>query len=134
MAYILQYTGENVDSLLTKESDEADYIVATGKTDNWNYRKWNSGYCELFGSHSVTPESSTSHGSGFYSEVITIPVPFKISDGVVVGTPNTNQYVVINANSNYSDQTISFRLWRGFEITSVAISVRFIVMGKWRTT
>lgn len=54
--YTLSYTGAEVNELLSTVSDNhdawdsisqsADYIIAQGISNEWTWRKWNSGYAE----------------------------------------------------------------------------------------
>lgn len=45
--YELPFRGGAVSSLLSQESDTADYITERGETEGWQYEKWNSGWMVL---------------------------------------------------------------------------------------
>ncbi len=123
--YTLAFTGEQVDTKMG-----ADYVTEHGTSGNWNYRKWASGFCELWGYHSVTPSGSTASGSGYYSDIVTLSTPFKVANAVLSGSVD-NLYNLVNPGGSWDNQTVSFRLWRATAITDVAVTARLIVYGRW---
>ena len=129
-SYTLSFTGANTDTLLGNESDTADYVVSQGTSGDWNYRKWNSGACELWGLHSITPTESTESGNGYYSEILSINLPFKVANMVLSGTVD-NLYNLVNPGGSWDSQVISFRLWRATAITEVAVTARLVIYGRW---
>lgn len=125
--YTLAYTGEQVDTRLG-----ADYVTEHGTSGNWNYRKWASGFCELWGYHSITPSGSTASGSGYYSDVVTLSTPFGVANAIIAGTVD-NQYNIVNPDGSYANLTVSFRLWRASAVTETSVTASLIVFGRWST-
>ena len=62
----------------------ADYIVETGASNGWTWRKWNSGRMELYGTASHNP---TALNDGVNSMTVTMPVSFVNSNFRVLLTP-----------------------------------------------
>lgn len=85
--YELPFRGGVVSSLLNQENDTVDYIVEQGSTDDWIYRKWNSGIAECWRVREytvVTDWGGSSNFSGFYyphssSSWISVKYPFTFS-------------------------------------------------------
>lgn len=85
----------------TAELYSRDYIVAQGQSGNWHYRKWNSGYAEVFVKGSITVGSN-----GSFSATYTYPIEFvsnpvvNISAGVT-GDINTMVKYVSTTNTTF---------------------------------
>lgn len=113
----------------------ADCIVdshVAGQTGEWSYKKFASGDAVLYGSFSVKPTSSTASGSLYYSNIITLTLPFGVTRASVSGTGD-NLHAVVNTDYSYANKTISFRLLRPLTIsTTTAISVRLMVWGVYK--
>lgn len=58
-----------------------DYVVDSGASGSWRYQKWASGVVELWGSAGVNPSTSVAAGSCFFSETLTVAMPFIIYPG-----------------------------------------------------
>lgn len=59
----------------------ADYIVETGISGVWTYRKWNSGIAECWGKCSFTTTVNASWGVFYESPALELPIfPFSFSD------------------------------------------------------
>lgn len=79
---------------------------------------------------SVTPQGSTAQGSMFYSETISLPLPFEcVSGSVAVSGTADNLHMIANAQATTT--TLSFRLVRGESIQTSALSIRLIIMGRY---
>lgn len=116
-------------TLLSTENDaEIELLgIESDTEDGWRYKKYSDGTCELSGTFSVTPSSSTQTGSMYYSDIITIPTPFVVNNAQIAGTAQ-NLHTVVNAGTSSSG--VNFRLLRPTAIsTSNAISVQLIVKG-----
>lgn len=69
----------------------ADYVVEQGSNSNGTYRKWNSGFCECWGSASIS--------SGGYTGKWTFPCAFVNKDKIVVHmTPVDSTSTAWNVN------------------------------------
>lgn len=71
----------------------ADYVVETGISGKWRYRKWASGACELWSIAKFTIVFTTSYSSimGGYGgnfNASNDPFPFTVADGRVTASAN----------------------------------------------
>lgn len=134
----LTVSGETVGEIAARTLPNAiaDYIVdshTAGQTGEWSYKKFASGDAALYGVFSITPTSSTASGSLYYSNIITLTLPFGVTRAAVSGTGD-NLHTVVNTDCSYANKTISFRLLRPLTInTTTAISVRLMVWGVYET-
>ena len=110
----------------------ADYVTQNGTTTNggfsWNWTIWSSGRVEMWGTGSVTPESTATGGNTFYSSEFKLTIPVSVSSGIVTGTANLQAWI---SNTSVSGTTLKFRIGRGQTIsTSTAVEVQLRVDGK----
>ena len=70
--YTLGYTGAEIDEKLSKVDTIADYIVETGTSGIWTYRKWNSGIAECWAYWSADNASGS-------RKALEIQLPFTFS-------------------------------------------------------
>lgn len=107
-----------------------DYIVERGIIDNWHYTKWASGECELYGTVTVTPTTSTAYGSTYYSEVLAVSMPFSVTSSAISGVFG-GSYWMTNA---YTDSTgVHFRLNRGLALSiNNNIDGQITIKGLWK--
>lgn len=110
------------------ETASVDYVVETGTSGGWIYKKWKGGTYEMFGTFTVTPSESTQNSSLYRTNNMTIAVPFKISSAYVTGTV-VGYYWITNGGISGTDK-ITLRLMsdKTFSTTS-AIEVRLHVVG-----
>lgn len=71
--------------VVTAENDVVDYVTDQGTTGNWNWRKWNSGRCELWGKFTQTVTSDASALFILGSSSVT-PYPFAITNPMIQAT------------------------------------------------
>lgn len=130
--YLSQHTGEQLDTAVAQELATADYVVESGVSGNWNYKKFANGTAVLWGIHSVTPSSSTAIGSMYYSDTIYLSTPFGVANASITGTAD-NLHMIANTDGSYANSRVSFRLLKPSAIsTTTAIPVRLQVWGWWR--
>ena len=107
-----------------------DYVVGQGTSGDWTYRKWNSGAVELWCNKTVSVASSTSAtGSLYYSSMLTIAVPFPITNAVITGSTNNYRYL---ANLQHQNASISLNIVSPIAISTTTQPVQIIVYGKWK--
>lgn len=128
--YTSQYTGEQIDEAVGNVRESSDFVIENGTINGWNYRKWKSGVCEVWGLKNINPVGNTESGSGYFSDVMRVSTPFPIANAIVTGTAG-NRYVLVNTDGSYTNQEISFRLWRSTAITTDQISVQIQINGYW---
>lgn len=111
-----------------------DFVIETGVSGGWRYKKWNSGTYEMYGTFDVQATESNAAGSGYYSDQIKVEVPFAIVTVQLSGTSGellawiTNGCIPV-AGENY----IGFRIMRFGEInTTSTYEVRLSIRGRWK--
>ncbi len=92
----------------------ADYVCETGTNNNWDYRKWNSGYFEAWQNYNATGLTLTSSSSGTYygtDKEISLPSFIVSYKGCVFGeSPSLSSGVWIYACSrNNNNMKINYR-------------------------
>ena len=119
----LRYLTTTVD-----ETAVSDYVIETGSSGGWTYKKWKGGTYEMFGTFEITPPSSTQRDTLYRTDNMTIAAPFAISSACVSGTA-VGFYWITNGGIT-SDGKITLRLMgtRAFD-TATAIEVRLMVVG-----
>ena len=110
------------------ETPATDYVIETGVSDGWTYKKWKGGTYELFGTFEITPSESTKHETLYRTNNMTIDVPFTISSAIVSGTA-VGYYWITNGGKS-GDSAITLRIMGDKEFsTTTAIEVRLMVVG-----
>lgn len=110
------------------ETAATDYVVETGNSGGWTYKKWKGGTYELFGTFEVKPSESTLNGSLYRTNNMTIDVPFTISSAYVSGSA-VGYYWITNGGKSGTD-AITLRLMSDKTFsTTTAIEVRLLVVG-----
>ena len=110
------------------ETASADYVIETGVSNGWTYKKWKGGTYEAFGTFKVKPSESSKNESLYRTNNMTIPLPFQISSAYVSGTV-VGYYWITNGGIS-GDSAVTLRLMsdKAFS-TSSEIEVRLTVMG-----
>ena len=112
----------------------ADYVVETGSTGIWDYRKWNSGDIECWGNMSVTPTTV----NGTNTITVTLPCTFANTSYKVDITPaKTALYIGsfgdCNSSSNLTHTTTNFTMaYKYTNGTAYSVSFNLSVRGKWK--
>lgn len=106
-------------------------VAGTGSSGGWLYRVWGDNSCELWGEHTVTPSSSTlQSGSQYYSDLLSISLPFELTSGVVTGNAGQGyslSYVGIATSGGSS--SVTFRLVRATTIDTSPVNVHLQIFG-----
>lgn len=124
----LKYDGSVV---IPEDCVQTDFVLESGEADGWRYRKWSSGYCELWIKKNIRPYESIEDGSVCYSDIVQIDLPFFVSDGVVTGSAHY-LHMVSNAEVWANGLVVGFRLVRGKQITlDMDIPVQLYINGSW---
>ena len=109
-----------------------DYIIEQGVSGNWTYRKYASGYADLWWRGTVTPTSYTTFGSAAYTNTISLSMPFGVTGNVVITGSASDLHTICNTDWSYASKTLSFRMTRGASMTLGAQTVSLRVTGKWK--
>ena len=110
------------------ETAAVDYVIETGSSGGWNYRKWKGGTYEMFGTFEVTPPASTLRESLYRTDPMTITLPFTISSAIVSGTAVGYYWITNGGISGTSKITLRLVSDKEFS-TTTAIEVRLTVAG-----
>ena len=115
----------------------ADYVVESGKSGIWTYRKWNSGIAECWGIYSASGVNLTAnHYSGFYySASISVSLPFTFA-AAPVGTYSggCTDYITFVTPTG-QPTTTQARFWIACldaGAKSCSVSVGMMIRGRWK--
>lgn len=111
-----------------------DFVIETGVSGGWRYKKWNSGIYEMYGTFDVQAKESNATGAGYYSDQIKVEVPFAILTAHVSGTSGAAFFWIVNGCIPVDgDNYIAFRIMRFGEIsTTSTYEVRLSIRGRWK--
>ena len=110
-----------------------DYVTEAGNMGGWHYKKWNKGGYEMHGSFEVTPTSSEQGDLLYVTNAIVIPVPFAISDDVVL-TGAAGDGLWLTSCGYASAGAVSFKIMSDGAInTAHGITVRLCAVGSYPT-
>ena len=110
------------------ETAASDYVIETGVSGGWTYKKWKSGTYQMFGTFTVTPSESTKNETMYRTNNMTIAVPFTISKAYVSGTAVGFYWITNGGPSGNSAITLRLMSDKQFS-TTTAIEVRLEVVG-----
>ena len=115
------------------ESIVSDFVIETGVSNGWRFRKWKSGAVDMNGAFLVTPELDSTTGTAAvrYSTQIQIDLPFAVENFQFTGTPASYFYLLANA-AVIGDNKIAFRLLRFTDFSTDAIYVRIMASGRYK--
>ena len=101
-------------SLYINNSKLSDFVVASGVSGSWYYRKWNSGFAECWENYVFTPSSWTTNGNMYWARVEGIQLPFTFK-----------MLVTVNATVSYAPfaEVASGYKQYGSDITSISAVV-----------
>ena len=112
------------------ETAAADYVIETGTSGGWTYKKWKGGTYEMFGTFTVTPTESTLNGTLYRTNNVTIAVPFTISSAYISGSAVGHYWITNGGASGTSAITLRLMSDKTFS-TTTAIEVRLTVVGSY---
>jgi len=113
-----------------------DFIVETGTSGIWTYRKWNSGIVECWGKYSVSNLACTTALGNMYRTAVFQPnsFPFTISSPYLFADYESAGYgAFLWATTNASTSAPpSYYLVRPTSSSGITGTVKFYVKGKWK--
>lgn len=127
--------GDWATSLNIAGSKLGDFVVETGASNGWTWRKWNGGRMELYGSASHNP---TALNDGINSMTVTMPVSFVNPSFMVYLTPAKCGLLVTrfgdcasNNDITHTNNTfvLSYRYNHG---TVYTVNFNVMVVGGWK--
>lgn len=108
-----------------------DYIVEQGTSGIWTYRKWNSGYVEMYGSYSPTVTCTNQQGYLCFSNEIYVNFPFEVYNSSICLETQDNWYMA--KLSSRSNTAFGYKMVRGNTLsTEYSITTHFQVKGRWK--
>lgn len=110
------------------ETASVDYVIETGSSGGWTYKKWKGGTYEMFGTFTVTPTESTLNSSLYRTNNMTIAVPFAIKSAYLSGSAVGHYWITNGGISGNSAITLRLMSDKTFS-TTAAIEVRLTVVG-----
>lgn len=99
---------------------DVDFVIDHGfdPSTNWRYRKWKSGWGELWlDMGTVTPTTSTNENGQYYSENLYVYPPFILYPFSLTGITNNYSYIC-NPGVSYANSRYSFRIGRAEPIAT----------------
>lgn len=125
-----------IEQIQNRLDDEVDFIVESGTSGIWYYRKWNSGRLECHGNYVANIAINTSSGSygGYRSANITttnFPVSF-ISTPTVLATAQGAGGWWVNNVADSNTTRPSFYLSCGASLSSSSRSIAISAYGRWK--
>ena len=121
--------------LMLDTGNTKDYVVEESASGAWWWRKWNSGYMEVYGTVSQTP---TSLNNGTNSITATLPVSFVDTSFVVNITPAKCGLMVsafgdCNSSNDKTHTVNSFILSYKYNYsTAYTVNFNVTIAGKWK--
>ena len=134
VAYTLLDTGNLTNTI-------KDYVVETGTSGIWTYRKWNSGIAECWGIHTMTSACTATWGSLYYSNTpcprIDYPFTFTSRPQETVSLRLDTYAAWPYADSegkglNTTTQTAIYGFLRPSTMDSRTVRYEFTVIGRWK--
>ena len=122
-----KYIEERFDALTN------DYVVAQGKSGSWTYKKWNSGFAEMWFDGNVTTEAiNTGNGNLYFSDAIYLYLPFTLTGYARGAAEAIDPWTMAMVNGG-GPNDITVKLYRGSAYNNtVSCSVCVYVYGYWK--
>lgn len=129
----------NENELYLTPDNNADFVVETGTSGIWTYRKWNSGIAELWGTtQKANYNLTTKYGEIYYTSV-TLAVEsgvFTSINSISVNRANGGQGTVwCSPYSEYSsiiNGTLNMYVSNGTSISNFPLSFSIDIKGRWK--
>lgn len=111
-----------------------DYVIETGDTDIWTYRKWSNGDIELWGVYDIAELSCTTAFGGLYrTSNITTPIfPYQLTDVSLVASYESDDHGALlwAVSSTTSSEPPNYYLVCPASGTIASGKITFHVFGK----
>lgn len=122
------------------EGELSDYVVETGYSNFWRWRKWESGFAECWYEGYTSAKSVTFQWGSIYTgnaaniHSMPYPIAFAENPDCIISNTNAsigNQWLIPYSNGSLT-QTPSWQLARGTSGTSQGCDYLLYVCGKWK--
>lgn len=127
--------GNGNSNILINNSKLGDFVIEAGASGGWNWKKWNSGRMELYGTASHNP---TALNDGINSMTVTLPISFVNSNFKVLLTPAKCGLLVTRfgdcaSNNDITHTVNSFVLsYRYGHSTAYTVNFNVEIYGAWK--
>lgn len=130
----LTHTGAQIDSAVDKGIATADYIVDSGTSGIWTWRKWNSGISECFGAKSFTSAVTSAWGALYQSAAQTENYPSGLFNAAptVIASPSGNASFLEVSGNGSATVTPTFYVARPVSTASNSYKINIHAIGRWR--
>ena len=122
--------------LMLDTGNTKDYVTERGTSGVWTYCKWNSGFAECWGYHTISGVNiSTAWGSWYASPVITLPsFPFTFSGAPDVHVSWESDFSAIIDGVGKRESTKAGQVYLYRPVAQTNINGRFSIYayGKWK--
>lgn len=128
---------DNVDALDDACGFEDSDISTTGTySANWKVRKWNNGFCEMWGKASWSVNISQSYGYSIYELIQNVPIPITLTTNSmsVQINPLASSQIYYTTLQSYGTSKFSFFVAKPDTSQSGAqtIGFEFYIRGTWK--
>lgn len=128
---------DNVDSLDDAYGFEDSDISTTGTySANWKVRKWNNGFCEMWGKASWSVNISQSYGYSIYALIQNVPLPITLTTNLigVQINPLASSQIYYTTLQSYGTSKFSFFVAKPDTAQSgtQTIGFEFYIRGTWK--
>lgn len=128
--------GNGSSSVYFNSSKMVDFVVEQGTSGVWKYRKWNSGFAECWGYHTVSGLNiNTAWGSWYSSPAIILPsFPFTFSGTLDVHVSWESDFSAIIDGVGKRESTKAGQVYLYRPVAQTNVNGRFSIYayGKWR--
>lgn len=117
------------------ETLSTDYVVQQGTSGIWNYTKWASGKCEMFGYNNAKVAINNQQGTAIYrSAPISVTFPFTVYNMVAtISCTDVNAWASINTyRSAEGNSALSYVYWRGGSYAEYTWYAYIHILGTWK--
>lgn len=130
---------EQVSDDLSTFSDDCGFVDSTvtttgSLTANWKVRKWNNGFCEMWGSTTWNVNFNQGYGNSVYTEVNNVPLPITVTglNGVQINTYQTGHIFFTTAKYYGTDRFSFFIAKPEMTYSNISVGFEFYARGTWK--
>lgn len=123
------------------QSIESDFVIETGTSGIWTYRKWNSGVAECWGIYTMTSACNLAWGTLYYSNALAprINYPFTFTsrpqETVFCRGDSVSAWAYPEGGGigmNTTTQTGQYGFLRPTTMTEAQVRYEYTVVGRWK--
>lgn len=110
-----------------------DYVVETGGHSLLEYRFWNSGKAEMFGSFDTSSSQQAQQVGGWYATGHTVDVSKLTQINCFLGSANENCVITYDGQHEVgAHKLIVYKLLSPQDMTNKSVTVSVYIVGKWK--